>query len=121
MLYYAKQKKDYTCFLKQDTFLPMLHVDDAVDASIKLMECELNKISLNQPYNISSFETSPSLWQKTIRSIGYDLNVNYKIDFRQSIADSWPKKINDSTLRNDIKWVPKFGDFDTAKNILESI
>ena len=43
MLYYAKQKKDYTCFLKQDTFLPMLHVDDAVDASIKLMDCELNK------------------------------------------------------------------------------
>ena len=76
------------------------------------------KISLNQPYNISSFETSPSLWQKTIRSIGYDLNVNYKIDFRQSIADSWPKKINDSILRNDIKWAPKFGDFDTAKNIL---
>ena len=121
MLYYAKQKKDYTCFLKQDTFLPMLHVDDAVDASIKLMDCELNKISLNQPYNISSFETSPSLWQKTIQSIGYDLNVNYKIDFRQSIADSWPKKINDSTLRNDIKWVPKFDGFDTAKNILESI
>ena len=107
--------------MKQDTFLPMLHVDDAVDASIKLMDCELNKISLNQPYNISSFETSPSLWQKTILSIGYDLNVNYKIDFRQSIADSWPKKINDSTLRNDIKWAPKFGDFDTAKNILESI
>ena len=78
-------------------------------------------MQLMHQYNISSFETSPSLWQKTIRSIGYDLNVNYKIDFRQSIADSWPKKINDSTLRNDIKWVPKFDGFDTAKNILESI
>ena len=121
MLYSAKQKKDYTCFLKENTTLPMMHINDAVDASIKLMEYEKSKISLNYPYNITSFETSPSNWLKTIHSIGYDLNVNFKVDFRQNIADSWPKKIDDSILRNDIKWIPKFNAFDTAKNIIQLI
>ena len=99
----------------------MMHINDAVDASIKLMESKKSKISLNHPYNISSFETSPSKWLKTIKSIGYDLNINYKIDFRQNIADYWPKKIDDSALRNDIQWVPKFNDFNTAKNIMQLI
>ena len=121
MLYCAKQKKNYTCFLKDDTILPMMHVNDAVDASIKLMEFDKSAISLNHPYNISSFETSPSKWLEIIRSIGFDLKMNYNIDFRQNIADSWPKRIDDSSLRNDIEWVPNFNDFDTAKNIIDLI
>ena len=121
MLYNAKQKKSYTCFLKENTYLPMMHVQDAVDASIKLMELNKNKISINCPYNISSFETSPSTWLNTIRSLGYDFDMNYNIDFRQNIAESWPKKIDDNILRNDIDWEPVFNEFDTAKNIIESI
>ena len=96
MLYNAKQKKSYTCFLKENTCLPMMHVQDAVDASIKLMKLNKNQISLNYPYNISSFETSPNSWLNTIRSLGYDLDMKYNIDFRQNIADSWPKKIDDN-------------------------
>ena len=121
MLYSAKQNKSYSCFLKENTYLPMMHVQDAVDASIKLMNVNKNQISLKYPYNITSFETSPSSWLDTIRSLGYDLDMNYNIDFRQNIADSWPKKINDDILRNDIGWKPIFNEFETAKNIIESI
>lgn len=120
MLYNAKQKKSYTCFLKENTCLPMIHVQDAVDASIKLMNLNKNQISLNYPYNISSFETSPNSWLKTIRSLGYDLDMKYNIDFRQNIADSWPKKIDDNILRNQINWQPIYNEFNTAKNIIKS-
>tara|TARA_X000001036_G_scaffold386336_1_gene381402 strand:- start:117 stop:1034 length:918 start_codon:yes stop_codon:yes gene_type:complete len=120
MLYNAKQKKSYTCFLKENTCLPMIHVQDAVDASIKLMNLNKNQISLNYPYNISSFETSPNSWLKTIRSLGYDLDIKYNIDFRQNIADSWPKKIDDNILRNQINWQPIYNEFNTAKNIIKS-
>ena len=121
MLYNAKENLDYICFLNSDTQLPMMHIEDAVNASINLMNADKKDISLNYPYNISSFETSPSKWNKIINSLGYNLNVKYKPDYRQNIADSWPKKIDDSILRNDIKWWPKFNDVNTAKLIIDSI
>ena len=121
MLYNAKENQDYICFLNSDTQLPMMHIEDAVNASINLMNADKKDISLNYPYNISSFETSPSKWNKIINSLGYNLNVKYKPDYRQNIADSWPKKIDDSILRNDIKWEPKFNDVNTAKLIINSI
>ena len=121
MLYNAKENQDYICFLNSDTHLPMMHIEDAINASINLMNADKKELSLNYPYNISSFETSPLKWNNIINSLGYDLNVNYKPDYRQYIADSWPKKIDDSILRNDIKWQPKFNDINTAKNIIDSI
>lgn len=121
MLYNAKENQDYICFLNSDTQLPMMHIEDAVNASINLMNANKKDISLNYPYNISSFETSPSKWNKIINSLGYNLNVKYKPDYRQNIADSWPKKIDDSILRSDIKWEPKFNDVNTAKLIIDSI
>ncbi len=121
MLYNAKENQDYICFLNSDTQLPMMHIEDAVNASINLMNADKKDISLNYPYNISSFETSPSKWNKIINSLGYNLNVKYKPDYRQNIADSWPKKIDDSILRNDIIWEPKFNDVNTAKLIIDSI
>ena len=121
MLYNAKENQEYICFLNSDTQLPMMHIEDAIKASINLMNADKKDISLNYPYNISSFETSPSKWNKIINSLGYNLNVKYKPDYRQNIADSWPKKIDDSILRNDIKWEPKFNDVNTAKLIIDSI
>ena len=121
MLYNAKENQDYICFLNSDTQLPMMHIEDAVNASINLMNADKKDISINYPYNISSFETSPSKWNKIINSLGYNLNVKYKPDYRQNIADSWPKKIDDSILRNDIIWEPKFNDVNTAKLIIDSI
>jgi len=121
MLYNAKENQDYICFLNCDTQLPMMHIEDAINASINLMNADKKDLSLNYPYNISSFETSPSKWNKIINSLGYNLNVKYKPDYRQNIADSWPKKIDDSILRNDIIWEPKFNDVNTAKLIIDSI
>ena len=121
MLFSAAKKKNFTCFLKNDTVLPMMHINDAVNASIMLMNIEKKNISINSPYNISSFETSPSKWGDTINSLGYELKIDYKVDYRQNIADSWPKKVDDSLLRKDIDWIPKFNEKETALDILKSI
>ena len=121
MLFSAAKKKDFTCFLKNDTVLPMMHINDAVDASIMLMNIDEKNISINTPYNISSFETSPSKWRDTINSLGYELKIDFEVDFRQDIADSWPKKVDDSLLRQDIDWIPKFNEKETALDILKSI
>lgn len=121
MLFSAAKKKNFTCFLKNDTVLPMMHINDAVNASIMLMNIEKKNISINSPYNISSFETSPSKWCDTINSLGYELKIDYKVDYRQNIADSWPKKVDDSLLRKDIDWIPKFNEKETALDILKSI
>ena len=91
-----------------------MHINDAVDASIMLMSIDKKNISINTPYNISSFETSPSKWRDTINSLGYELKIDYEVDFRQDIADSWPKKVDDSLLRKDIDWIPKFNEKETA-------
>ena len=85
------------------------------------IDLDKKNISINTPYNISSFETSPSKWRDTINSLGYKLKIDYEVDFRQDIADSWPKKVDDSLLRKDIDWIPKFNEKETALDILKSI
>ena len=65
-------------------------------------------------HHIISILTSPSKWRDTINSLGYELKIDYEVDFRQDIADSWPKKVDDSLLRKDIDWIPKFNEKETA-------
>ena len=121
MLNAAKQNKSYVSPLNKNTVLPMMHVEDAVSATLKLMNVERKKISINGAYNLGSFETSPKQWSEIISSLGYELKLEFKEDFRQSIADSWPKKIDDTQFRNDIFWSPKFDAKSTAEDILKLI
>ena len=101
--------------------MPMMHVEDAVSATLKLMGTEREKISISGAYNLGSFETSPKQWSEIIASLGYELKLEFNEDFRQSIADSWPKKIDDTLFRKDISWLPKFDAKSTAEDILRLI
>ncbi len=121
MLKAAKNKKDYISPLGKNTLLPMMHIKDAVSATLKLMSISRNKISVNGAYNLGSFETSPKQWNKTLASLGYEIKLYFKEDFRQIIADSWPKKIDDSLFRKDVLWSPKFDAKSTAQDILKQI
>ena len=121
MLKAAKLSKDYVSPLAKNTVLPMMHIKDAVSATIKLMSIDRKKISTSSAYNLGSFETSPQQWKNTIASLGYSLRLEFKEDFRQNIADSWPKKIDDSLFRRDVLWSPKFDAKSTAEDILKSI
>ena len=121
MLKAAKNNKAYVSPLNKNTFLPMMHIKDAVGATLKLMSVSRKKISVSGAYNLGSFETSPQHWSKILASLGYKLKLDFKLDFRQSIADSWPKKIDDSHFRKDILWSPKYDAKLTAQDILRQI
>ena len=121
MLYSALSGNEYKCFLDKDRILPMMHIDDSVQASIKLMNIYRKKISINSPYNITSFNISPDLWRNTINSLGYNLKVLFEKDFRDKIAQSWPRNIDDHLFRNDVGWKPKYDSKNTAKSIIDAI
>ncbi len=121
MLYSALSGSVYKCFLDKDRILPMMHIDDSVEASIRLMNVDRNKISINSPYNITSFNITPDLWRNIINSLGYNLKVSFEKDFRDEIAQSWPRKLDDDLFRNDLGWKPKYDSLNTAKSIINAI
>jgi nucleoside-diphosphate-sugar epimerase len=105
----ALKEKKYESFLAPDTYLPMMYMDDAVKATIKLMESPAEKITVRSSYNISGMSFCPAEIAAEIKKHIPEFEITYKPDFRQSIASSWPKSINDSVARFDWGWEPSFG------------
>lgn len=97
----AIKKGRYESFLNEDTALPMMFMDDAIQNTIKLMEADENKLSLRSAYNIAGISFTPKELADEIRKQMPDFTISYKPDFRQAIADSWPASIDDSIARKD--------------------
>src|SRR5690606_5772452 len=95
-------------FLAPDTTLPMIFIDDAIRAVIELMEAPKDNIKVRTSYNISGANFSPSEIAASIQKEYPEFEVNYLPDFRQQIADSWPKKIDDSAATQDWNWQPRY-------------
>jgi len=104
----AVNNENFTCFLKEDTYLPMMYMEDAVNATIELMEAPTAVIKTRTSYNVSGMSFSPKEIYDCIKMHQPDFNIKYEPDFRQSIADSWPKSIDDSAAQNDWGWKAKF-------------
>jgi nucleoside-diphosphate-sugar epimerase len=97
----AVKKGSYQCFLKKDTALPMMFMDDAIENTIKLMETDPAKLTLRSAYNMAGISFSPEQLAGEIKKLKPDFKISYKPDFRQAIADTWPASIDDSVARND--------------------
>lgn len=106
--HYAVQNKPYECFLSAHTRLPMLYMPDAIRATLELMEAPANRLSVRTSYNLAGMSFTPEEVTASIRKEIPDFRVNYKPDFRQAIADSWPASIDDSAARADWGWKPEF-------------
>tara|TARA_B100001175_G_C19349700_1_gene561686 strand:- start:267 stop:914 length:648 start_codon:yes stop_codon:yes gene_type:complete len=119
MINAAKKGFSYSCFLNENTELPMMYIDDAINAAIKLMSTKRSNLSILSSYNITGFSITPKKLLIEIKSNGFNLKVDYKPDFRQKIADSWPKKIDDSFAKKDWDWNPEFGLKQTIKKALK--
>lgn len=104
----ALTEKKYECFLHPDTYLPMMYMDDAVKATLELMQAPKEKIMERASYNISAMSFSPAEIAAEIKKHIPDFEITYKPDFRQTIADSWPRSINDANARIDWGWEPAF-------------
>ncbi|WP_206513807.1 NAD-dependent epimerase/dehydratase family protein [Pseudoflavitalea rhizosphaerae] len=104
----ALEEKKYTCFLKEDTYLPMMYMPDAIRGTIELMEAPASKINVRHSYNLSGMSFSPEEIGAAIKKHIPDFTIDYKPDYRQAIADSWPASIDDSVARNDWGWKHEF-------------
>ncbi len=104
IFYDAIETGKYECFLKPDTKLPMMFMDDAIRATTELMEADADKISIRSSYNLSGFSFDPEELSNEIKKHIPDFEIIYKPDFRQAIADSWPQSIDDSVARKDWGW-----------------
>ena len=110
----ALAKRSYSCFLKQDTYLPMMYMPDAIRATTELMEAPADRISVRTSYNLSAMSFSPAEIAHSIQKQIPDFSIGYQPDYRQSIADSWPQSIDDSVARRDWGWKPEY-DLDAMK------
>lgn len=121
-IYYdALEEKKYDCFLKEDTYLPMMYMPDAIRATIELMEAPADKISVRTSYNIHGMSFSPKEIAAEIKNHLPDFNIFYKPDYRQDIADSWPQSIDDRVAQQDWNWKPEYDLPSMTKDMLGNI
>lgn len=117
----ALKEKKYKCFLKKDTYLPMMYIPDAIRSTIELMEAPAKKISIRTSYNVSGMSFSPKEIAAEIKKHIPDLTISYKPDYRQAIADSWPQSIDDSVARKDWGWKEKYDLAAMTVDMLENL
>lgn len=117
----ALTEKKYECFLKPDAYLPMMYMDDAVKATIDLMEAPAEKVKVRSSYNISAMSFCPADIAAEIKKHIPDFEITYNPDFRQQIAESWPASIDDSAARGDWGWKPQFDLAAMTKEILQHL
>ncbi len=120
MFYGAVKNGQYQCFVKENTTLPMIYTDDAIKATLMIMDVDSKKLSIRTSYNLAGISFSPKELAKEIQKY-IPLKVKYCPDQRQKIADSWPKSIDDSWARKDWGWQPKFDLAKTTKAMLKGL
>ncbi len=117
----ALKNKTYECFLKAGTSLPMMYMPDALRATIELMEAPAEKVKIRSSYNVSGVSFDPEEIAASIRAFIPEFTISYKPDFRQAIADSWPKSINDAEARAHWGWKPEYDLQAMTKDMLENL
>ncbi len=117
----ALKSKHYTSFLSENTYLPMMYMDDAIRATMEIMEAPKSSLKNQMSYNLSAMSFSPKEIAASIREFIPEFTIDYNPDFRQAIADSWPDSIDDSAAREDWGWNPKFDLKAMTKDMLKHL
>jgi nucleoside-diphosphate-sugar epimerase len=117
----ALEEKKYESFLREDTYLPMMYMPDAIRATIELMEAPMSKISVRTSYNLSGMSFSPKEITAEINRHIPEFTISYKPDYRQAIADSWPQSIDDSVARADWGWKEEYTLANMTEDMLENL
>ena len=118
----AVKKHSYACFLKEDTTLPMMYMPDAVEASIQLMEADPNNLVHRNAFNVTAMHLNPQTLAKEIKKHIPAFQIEYKVDqHRESIAQSWPRTIDDSAARLEWGWSPKYDLADMTDEIINEL
>jgi nucleoside-diphosphate-sugar epimerase len=104
----ALSDKKYECFLSSETKMPMMYMDDAIDATIRIMQAPTEQIKIRSSYNLAAMSFTPIEIAAEIKKHIPEFSITYNPDFRQKIADSWPASIDDSEARKDWNWHHEF-------------
>jgi len=119
--YEAIKNKRYTCFLKEDTMLPMMYMPDAIRGTIELAETDFHNLTHRTNFNFSSMSVTCGDIAAEIKKHIPEFTIEYKPDFRQEIADTWPASIDDSTARQEWDWKPEYGVSEMTEDMLSKL
>jgi len=108
IFYHALKNGVYTSFLSEKTALPMMFMEDAIRATLELMEAPVENIKVRTAYNLGGISFTPAQLAASIQKHLPDFTINYAPDYRQQIADSWPGSIDDSVAQQEWGWKPKY-------------
>jgi len=117
----ALSEGSYTCFLEEDTKLPMMFMDDAIRATLQIMEAPSEKIKERSAYNLAAMSFTPKEMAENIKAVIPEFEMAYEPDFRQEIANSWPSSIDDSSAQKDWNWKAEFDLEKTTETMLENL
>ncbi|WP_348712878.1 NAD-dependent epimerase/dehydratase family protein [Tenacibaculum sp. 190524A05c] len=117
----AIEEGKYECFLDENTMLPMMYMNDAIKATIKIMEADSKDIQIRTSYNLGAISFTPEEITNEIKKHLPDFEISYKPDFRQDIANSWPQIIDDSKARQDWNWSHDFDLASMTEEMLKNI
>ena len=119
--YCALDRKPFVCYLDKNETLPMMHMDDAVRATLDIMEAPCENIKTRTSYNLSGCSFSPSELNYELSKFVSDFKTDYNPDYRQKIAASWPDSIDDSEAKNDWGWKPEFSTSKLVEHMLDGL
>ena len=117
----AIQKRKYTCFLNNDTKLPMMYMPDAIRATIELMERSSESVKIRSSYNLAGFSFTPEEIADEIKKHITDFEISYCPDFRQEIANSWPSSIDDKHAQKDWGWKTDYNLKNMTENMIKNL
>lgn len=121
IFYEALKHKKYECFLSENTTLPMMHMEDAIRATLELMHAPAEKIKTRTAYNLSGLSFTPKEIAAEIKKHIPEFQITYKPDFRQAIANSWPASIDDATARAEWGWKEHYNLPLLVENMLKNL
>jgi nucleoside-diphosphate-sugar epimerase len=121
IFYGAMRNKSYTCFVKENTILPFMYMPDCIKGTIDLMETDLSKLKHHCDFNFAAMSFSVRELADEIKKHIPEFTCEYKPDFRQVFADSWPRSIDDSPARNEWNWRPDYDLSKMTKDMLDTL
>ncbi len=121
IFYEAIKNKKYTCFVKEDTVLPMMYMPDCIKGTIDLMDADISKLKHHCDFNLTAMSFSVGELVDKIKKHIPEFTCDYKPDFRQAIADSWPRSIDDSAAKEEWGWKPEYNLPTMTKDMLDKL
>lgn len=121
IFYKAIEEGKYTSFISENTAMPMLYMDDAIEATLQLMQAPSENLSVRTSYNLGGLSFTPKELSEEIKQLIPSFEIDYEPDFRQAIADSWPASIDDSVAKKDWGLNYKFGVKEMTEDMVKNL